>query len=124
MEDFFVCAGSLGFFFILFSFILLLRFISYRETLLLAEKGLVRPQPEKNGRGTLVWGVLLTAAGAALCLGLWPIGFMTSINAPLGFGPWMIVALIPLFFGLGLLLIYVLSGDAKKKEESPAPKAE
>ena len=111
------CAGGVGFFVILFAFLTLLRYLTYKETLALAEKGLVRPQAEpKNGKaGTLRNGIITAGIGLALLLGMWPIGSYS--NYPLGFGPWMIVALIPLFIGLGLILIHVLTREPKDKEE-------
>jgi hypothetical protein len=123
MEETIVCAGTLGFFVLLFGFILLMRYLSYRETLALAEKGLVRPQRERNGggRASLIWGVIITAIGLALTLGLWPLGFVGfGTSYPLGLGPWMLVGLVPLFFGLGLILVYVLSGGSRKTETPPS----
>jgi hypothetical protein len=108
------------------AFVLALRYLSYRETLALAEKGLVRPGRLANGNGkaALIWGVLLTAIGVALCVGLWPLG-LSSLGYgryPLGFGPWMLLGLLPTFFGLGLILVYVLTREGKKPaaEENPA----
>ena len=110
------CAGGLGFFIVLFAFLILLRFLNYKETLALAEKGLVRPQAEpKNGKSTLRTGIIVASIGLALLFGLWPIGI--NSNFPLGFGPWMIVALIPLFIGLGMVLIHVLTREPKDKIE-------
>lgn len=122
MEILIVCAGTVGFFVVLFSFILLMRYLSYRETLALAEKGLVRPaRSGGSGRGILIWGVVITAIGLALTLGLWPIGLSGSgpWTYPLGFGPWMLVGLIPLFFGLALMLIHVLTRGDEQKAEPP-----
>ncbi len=123
MESFLFCAGVLAFFVVLFSFILGWRYLSYRETVYLAEKGLVRPPRERNGRNgrgraTLVWGILIASIGVALMLGLWPLGMvgMGASNYPLGFGPWMLFGLLPLFFGLALVLIYILTRD-----DAPAP---
>lgn len=116
MEGTIACAGTLGFFGLLFGFILLYRYLNYRETLALAEKGLVRPPREHSGQGraALVWGILITAVGLALTLGLWPLGLAFGANEyPLGFGPWMLVGLLPLFFGLALVLVYVLTRNGK-----------
>jgi hypothetical protein len=55
--------------------------------------------------------VVIAALGLALTIGLWPLGIGSTY--PLGLGPWMIGAFIPLFFGLGLILIYVLTKDQK-----------
>ncbi len=136
MENSILCGGAVGFFFLLFAFILAMRYLNYRETMGLAEKGLVKPSREatraRNGgnKAVLVWGIIMAAIGLALMLGLWPLGF-TSVGRgfPLGFGPWMLFGLLPLFFGLALVLIYVLTQSGKEKqpksnepaEETPLP---
>ncbi len=107
----------LGFFVIFFGFILLMRYLSYRETLVLAEKGLLRVEPS-NGKGALKWGIAIAALGLALGVGLYPLGWVIGRGTyPLGFGPWMLISLIPLFFGLGLVLIYVLTREDKSKQK-------
>ncbi len=106
-------------FFIVFGFFALMRYINYRETLALAEKGLVRPEPARsNGKGALRWGIVITALGLALCIGLYPFGFLAGSQFPLFFGPWMLIGLVPTFFGLALILIYVLTREEKPKEEA------
>ncbi|HLE27142.1 MAG TPA: DUF6249 domain-containing protein [Anaerolineales bacterium] len=118
MDDIIIPCASLGFFIILFGFIALMRFLSYRETLALAEKGLVRADRlPRDGKDTLRWGIALAAIGAALCVGLYPIGFVAGGRWPLGVGPWLLAGLIPMFFGLGLVLIYVLTREEKPKRE-------
>lgn len=125
MRDFFdivPCFGFLGFFILLFGFIALMRYISYRETLALLEKGLAKPAKQNgNGNAGLVWGVIIAALGLALSLGLYPIGFMTGTNLPLGIGPWMVAGFIPMFFGLGLILIHVLTREKKDTPDKDKP---
>ena len=118
--------GTLGLFGLTFLFIVAMRYIGYRETLHLAEKGLVRPDRASggNGKDTLRWGVVITAVGLALCAGLYPIGLLPGNTFPLGIGPWMIAGFLPTFFGLGLILIYVLTHEAKDDQARSAPKAE
>ena len=114
------CLGIVGFFALLFGFIVVMRYLGYRETLALAEKGLVRPDRMRggNGKDTLRWGIAIAAIGMALCVGLFPIGFIGGGSRfPLGFGPWMLAGLLPMFFGLGLILIYVLTREDKKAEK-------
>ncbi len=122
-DDILIPICSLGFFFLMFGFIALMRYLGYRETLALAEKGLVRGRMRGNGgKDTLRWGIVITAVGLALCIGIYPLGFVIQSGFPLGFGPWMLVGLIPTFFGLGLILIYVLTrDDDKPKDTPPAP---
>jgi hypothetical protein len=113
------CCGVV-FFIILFGFLAIWRYLQYRETLALAEKGLLKPDspsgsnPNPNGKGTLRWGVITASLGLALTLGLWPLGI--NSHYPFGLGPWMIGGFIPLFFGLGLILIYILT-----KNDKPGP---
>jgi hypothetical protein len=110
------CCGLL-FFVVLFAFLAIWRWVQYRETLALAERGLLnveggRLEKGGNGKNALRWGVVIASLGLALTVGLWPLGIYSSY--PLGLGPWMIGAFIPLFFGLGLILIYILTKDEGK----------
>jgi hypothetical protein len=110
-----VCVGGVVCFVFLLAFLVLMRYLNYRETMALAEKGLVRPQVEtKDGKRTLHAGIITTSIGVALTLSLWSIDWRGG-RYPLGFGPWMIVGLLPLFVGLALILIYVLSHEPKDK---------
>ena len=70
------------------------------------------------------WGIVITAVGLALCVGLYPIGLMPGFQFPLGMGPWMIAGFLPTFFGLGLILIYVLTHDDKDDRPSSESKGE
>jgi hypothetical protein len=111
-----LCCG-LVFFVVLFAFVIGMRYLQYRETMALAEKGLLKIEGNRvegrgDGKGALRWGVVIAAIGVALTVGLWPLGIGSTY--PLGLGPWMIGAFIPLFFGLGLILIYVLTRDENK----------
>ncbi len=123
---------------VILGFILLSRYLKYRETLTMLQHGITPPPPpvalhgrpmprppvvvppvvvqQGNGgsRGTLIWGLVLSAIGLALTLALLPIGFIAnsasgnSVNFPLGLGPWMLVGFVPLFIGLALILGYVI----------------
>ena len=124
MSDFIPCAGTIVILFLIFGFILLMRYLNYRETMQLAEKGLVKPiRSNGNGKAALIWGIIITAIGLALIIGLLPLGALMSTTIPFGFGPWMLVGLIPTFFGLALVLIHVLTREEKedKQEEKAAP---
>jgi len=120
MSDIIPCVGGLGFIGLVFGFILLMRLMAYKETLALAEKGLVKPARNGgNGKGALVWGIIITALGLATTIGMWPVGLLLGTDLPFGFGPWMLAGLLPTFFGLALILIYVLTRE-DKKDEPPA----
>ena len=108
MNDLIPCLGITGSLAIVLGFFAFLRYLNYRETITLAEKGLTRPE-QKSGRRLLRWGILITALGLALCLGLYPLGFSAGYDYPLHLGPWMLGGLIPLFLGLGLILLHFLT---------------
>ena len=94
---------------LVFLYMTLSRYWRYRETMMMAERGLMRQVSNGNGNGssnrnTLRWGLITTFLGLALCLGMWPIGFL--VGTPLGLGPWLLLGLIPMFFGMALLVLY------------------
>lgn len=123
-------------------YILLSRYLKYRETMAMIEHGITPPQPPPvvmptmspqppimvnrgqggTGRGMLIWGLVLSGVGLALTLALWPIGFIANsasgdtVNFPLGLGPWMLAGFTPLFVGLALILAFVIM-----RPERPAP---
>jgi hypothetical protein len=108
MSDVIPCFAITGSLAIIFGFLAFLRYLNYRETITLAEKGLTRPE-RKAGDRLLRWGILVTALGLALSLGLYPIGFSSGYDYPLHLGPWMLGGFVPLFLGLGLILLHVLT---------------
>lgn len=91
---------------IICGFILLSRYLRYRETLTMIEHGITPPAPPANppyippqgppyyppqappaivrpgeggaGRGTLIWGLVLAGIGLGLSLALYPIGFIAN----------------------------------------------
>ena len=121
MNNIVPCLGVFSIFFLFLAFIVIMRYMNYRETLNLAEKGLVKPTHANGGKGALIWGIIITAVGLALIIGLWPLGIMIGTNIPFGFGPWMLSGLIPTFFGLALVLIHVLTREEKPKDEAGSP---
>jgi hypothetical protein len=54
-------------------------------------------------------GILVTGLGLALSLGLYLLGFSAADAYPLHLGPWMLGGFIPLFLGLGLILLHFLT---------------
>lgn len=112
-----VVGGFSLIFMTIFGYFAYVRYLSHKETMALAEKGLLKPEHvvQYNGSGNggrdrklLNRAILLIALGFALCLGLFPIGFVAGDEFPLFLGPWMIVGFLPLFFGIALLIIYTL----------------
>ena len=102
------CISIVSVLLVILGFLAFLRYMNYRETIAFAEKGLTRPEP-KTKSGFLRWGILITALGLALSIGLYPIGFSSGEAYPLGLGPWMLGGFVPLFLGLGLILLHFLS---------------
>lgn len=110
MNDIIPCAGVLGILAIIFGVLAFLRYMNYKETLALAEKGLTKPELKKSSKGLLRWGIVITALGIALSIGLYTIGFVADENTyPLRLGPWMLGGFVPLFLGLGLILLHYLT---------------
>lgn len=108
MDDLVPVVGVSSVLIIIFAFVGFMRYISYKETLALAEKGLVPPE-QKVTKGVLRWGVVIAALGIAFTLGLYPFGFATGEEYPLHLGPWMLAGFVPLFLGLGLILVHYLT---------------
>ena len=108
MNDIIPCLGVLGILALIFGFLAFLRYMSYKETLALAEKGLTKPET-KPGKRLLSWGIPVTAIGFALTLGLYTLGFDSAPTYPLHLGPWMLGGFVPLFLGLGLILLHYLT---------------
>jgi len=108
MNDIFPCLGVVGSLTVIFGFLAFLRYMNYKETIALAEKGLTKPESKSNKR-LLRWGIVVTAIGFALTIGLYTIGFASADNYPLHLGPWMLGGFVPLFLGIGLVLLHYLA---------------
>jgi hypothetical protein len=113
------CVGIFGFFILLFGFLLLFRYINYREKVKLAEKGIYAPEEPKTKpkRGLAVAGWIISIIGFLSTIVFWLFGISITgsrigYNFPLGLGPWVLMGLIPLFVGLVLLLIYVIKSSS------------
>lgn len=98
--------GTTLIFLIVFGFAAYVRFLDHKETLALAEKGLVRSKGRRNGngKGALRWGIIIAAVGLALIIGIVPSALRWDWAI-------LLVGLLPTFFGLGLILIYVLTDE-------------
>lgn len=106
-------------------FITINRYISYKERVALAQLGFTLEdlnrdaEAKRRGNRGVLWGGVITAmSGLALTLGL----------ATLGTGAWLLGGLIPLFVGLGMVLIYFMtmgqSPASGKDEPAGVPKEE
>lgn len=104
----------------LFGYLAYRRRLKHKEVMAMIEKGLIDHSTiNSNGKDTLRWGIVITALGLAFCFGLYPLGFILGSSFPLNFGPWMLIGLIPVFFGLALILIYLVTRQVKSAGEPP-----
>ena len=108
MDALIPCLGVVAILVVIFGFLAFMRYMNYKETIALAEKGLTRPEA-RSGKGLLRWGIVITAIGFAFSLGLYPIGYDSGNNYPLHLGPWMLGGFVPLFLGLSLVLLHYLT---------------
>jgi hypothetical protein len=114
-EDFFIAVSVILLFFIPFAFFAFVRYLRYKETIALAERGLLRPERPRRNRDALRWGIVIMMLGLGLSCGLWPLGFLVAgNNLPFGVGPWMVLGILPFFFGLALIIIHWIN----KREEA------
>jgi amino acid transporter len=112
-ESLVVCTGFISLFVIIFGFLAYRRYLRHKEIMALAEKGLVYPEQKLNngtGKDSLRWGIVITAIGFALIVGLIPLALRGS-------WPLLLIGLLPAFFGLGLILIHVLTREETPKSE-------
>jgi hypothetical protein len=108
MSDLIPCLSIVSILLVIFGFLAFLRYMNYKETLALAEKGLTKPETKSN-KNLLRWGIVVTALGFALTIGLYAIGFTSAENYPLQLGPWMLGGFVPLFLGISLILVHYLT---------------
>ena len=97
---------------ILLGFVTLNRYLAYKERIALARLGFEAEDlaaagslSREGNRGVLWGGVITMMSGFALLLGL----------APLGSGVWLIAGLLPMFVGLGMLLIYFTTSGSQAR---------
>ena len=94
-------------------FLVLLRYIQYRERMALITHGFNPNTMHRRRRssGILRAGLITMMVGLSLTVGLYPVGFLlpTAIDAvPLHLGPWLLPGLIPLGVGIALTISYYL----------------
>jgi len=106
---------------VVLGFVTLNRYFAYKERVALAQLGfsleaLSRDAAAKTrgNRGVLWGGVITATSGLALLLGL----------ATLGRGVWLLAGFLPLFVGLGMVLIYFLTMGTVSAAEDRGPAAE
>ncbi len=103
---------------IFFGFIVLLRYLQFRERMAMISTGMHPDRlraPRRRSRGMLRAGLIIAMVGLTLTIGLYPIGYILPpvfANIPLHFGPWLLPGLIPLGVGIALTTSYYLERDS------------
>lgn len=99
-------------------FIIFVRYLDHRERMTMIERGLVPSATSRGirksirGSALLRGGLITSAVGIAVTLGLYTIGYLlpAPFNAVPGrLGPWLLPGLIPAAVGLALVASYYLS---------------
>lgn len=91
-----------------FGFAAFMRYLKYKETIALAERGLLRESRKRRNRDTLTWGILIAFMGLGLTLGILIFTEGSGIATVLGF--------VPACFGLALIIIYYVNKGEDKEE--------
>jgi len=104
--------GSAVIFAVVFGFAAYSRYLRHKETMALAEKGLLPPEKNaRKGKGVFQWGLVFSGLGLILVLILIPFAWNNI---------WFLflLGLFPLALGLGLMLIYVIMQENPQKEQT------
>jgi hypothetical protein len=114
MNNLITIIGSVIVFLIVFGFAAYNRYLQHKETLALAEKGLLPPEnPEDKSKNILRWGMIFSILGAILVLVMVPFAWNNYWTL-------FLLGLLPLALGLGLALVYVFAQDnPPPKEKAP-----
>ena len=108
-----------------FGFFAFVRYLRYKETMALAEQGLLRPERSRRSRDTLKWGIVIMMMGLGLTCGVLPLGLLSDDFI---IGPWIIIGILPFFFGLSLIMVYLVNKrldddeDAQENDAIPSHK--
>ena len=103
-------------------FIVLLRYIQYRERMALIKYGFNPHVVHKRRRssGMLRAGLITMMVGLSLTIGLYPVSFLlpTAVDAvPFHLGPWLLPGLIPLGVGVALTISHYLEQNSLAHDE-------
>ena len=122
MNIVFTIVGSVIVFVVVFGFAVYNRFLQHKETMALAEKGLLPAEDSQDkSKNLLRWGMIFSILGAILALVMIPFAWNNYWTL-------FLLGLLPLALGLGLMLIYVftqenpLPREKKTKKEEPTTK--
>lgn len=106
MNDFLelvIPAVTIGFIFlVIFGFFAFMRYMRYKETIALAERGLLRPEGKRRKRNALQWGIMILTVSGGLSCSLIALAFFTDEGGLAALA--LLVGIVPASFGLGLIL--------------------
>jgi hypothetical protein len=112
--------ASLAFFFV-FIYLMFTRYLRYRETMRMIERGLLTPRRKRSdGKELLRWGIIICAIGIGLGVGLAPLGSLVDGDVSY-WGPWMVIGSVPFFFGAALILIHYVARPEPEEEREDTP---
>jgi hypothetical protein len=98
-----------------FGFFAFVRYLRYKETIALAEQGLLLPERSRRNRDTLKWGIVIMMLGLGLSCGVIPLGFLAD---NFNIVPWLIIGILPFFFGLSLIMVYLVNNKLDEEEDA------
>ena len=111
MNIVFTIIGSAVVFAIVFGFAAYTRYLQHKETMALAEKGLLPPEKTgRKGNPIMQWGMIFSGLGAVLIMVLIPFAWGN-------FWLLLLFGLLPLALGLGLMLIYLFMQEGSQSDE-------
>lgn len=117
MNTLFTIVGSIIVFVVVFGFAAYTRYLQHKETMALAEKGLLPEEDfQDKSKNILRWGVIFSIVGAILVLIMIPFAWNNYWTL-------FLLGLLPLALGLGLTLIYVFTQENPAPKEKESPKA-
>jgi hypothetical protein len=118
MNNLITIIGSVIVFLVVFGFAAYSRYLQHKETMALAEKGLLPAQdPKDKSANILRWGMIFSILGAILVLVMVPFAWNNYWSL-------FLLGLLPLALGLGLALIYVFTQDNPPQREKKPPQKE
>lgn len=102
---------------VIFGFFAFVRYLRYKETIALAERGLLRPERKRQRKNkssmTLNWGVVIFITGIGLTIGLSIID-----------GDIVVPGILAMFFGLSLIVLHRMTRDEVDEDEEEAVETE
>jgi hypothetical protein len=127
--EFVLCVAPIGLVGVILGVVVLVRWMKHREIIAMVEAGiepgeypkLTRAAGQRRSPVLIGCGVGLAMLGLALIIGLWPISGIVEEQFPLGFGPWMLIGLVPLFLGLALLIVHYLIEERQARSSAGVP---